>query len=92
MAETTITMIGPLSGSLQIEGVTYRPAAGGVYTIPLRLETVARAMGLKNRTGTGVPTTTDIPNGSSMVWKNTSDGTVKMYCNDGGTLKSVALS
>jgi hypothetical protein len=92
MSEPMITMIGPLGGTLQIEGITYKPTAAGVYTIPQRIEAFAQAMGLQNRTGAGAPTAADIPNGSSKVWKNTGDGTVKLYYNDGGTLKSVTLS
>ena len=38
------------------------------------------------------PTTTTIPAGEARIWKNTADGTVKLYYNDGGTLKSVTLS
>ena len=35
---------------------------------------------------------TDIPDKTFMAWKNTGDGTVKLYFNDGGSLKSVALT
>ena len=37
------------------------------------------------------PTATNIPAGNFTVWKNTTDGTVKLYANDGGTLKSIVL-
>jgi len=37
-------------------------------------------------------TSTKIPPGTSRVWKNTGDGTVKLYYNDAGTMKSTALS
>lgn len=40
----------------------------------------------------GAPDTTEITAGVWRVVKNTSDGTVKLYYNDGGTLKSVALA
>lgn len=43
-------------------------------------------------TPAALPTTTDIPAGTWAVWKDTSGGTVKLYYNDGGTLKSVALT
>ena len=43
-------------------------------------------------TPAGTPTTTTLPAGQWTVWKDTSGGTVKLYYNDGGTLKSVALS
>lgn len=37
------------------------------------------------------PTTSDIPNGFIRMWKNTTDTTLKLYANDGGTLKSILL-
>lgn len=43
-------------------------------------------------TPAATPTTADIPLGCWAVWKDTSGGTVKIYYNDAGTLKSVALS
>jgi hypothetical protein len=43
-------------------------------------------------TSAGAPAATDIPAGQSRVWKNTGAGTVRLYVNDGGTLKSVLLS
>lgn len=39
----------------------------------------------------GVPTATDIPAGNWAIYKDTSGGTLKLYANDGGTIKSVAL-
>jgi hypothetical protein len=39
----------------------------------------------------GAPTTTEIPAGRFRVVKDTSGGTVKLFYNDGGVLKSVAL-
>lgn len=38
------------------------------------------------------PTTTDIPDGTSTVWKNTTSGVVKLWANNGGTLIGVALA
>lgn len=38
------------------------------------------------------PTTTDIPDGTSTVWKNTTSGVVKLWVNNGGTLIGVALA
>lgn len=43
-------------------------------------------------TSTTTPTTTDIPASEFRVWKDTGGGTVALYVNDGGTLKSVVLS
>lgn len=38
------------------------------------------------------PTTTDIPNGYSAAWHNTTTGEARLYMNIGGTLKSVLLT
>ena len=38
------------------------------------------------------PTTADIPDGTSTVWKNTTSGVVKLWANNGGTLIGVALA
>lgn len=43
-------------------------------------------------TSTTTPTAADIPANESRIWKNTGAGTVRLYVNDGGTLKSVVLS
>ena len=43
------------------------------------------------KTKAGIPTTTDITAGKWAIYKDTSGGTLKLYANDGGTLKSVAL-
>lgn len=39
----------------------------------------------------GVPTTSDIAAGQWAIYKDTSGGTIKLYANDGGVIKSVAL-
>ncbi|MDO9364673.1 MAG: hypothetical protein Q7T60_17225 [Sphingopyxis sp.] len=43
-------------------------------------------------TSTTTPTTADITAGQSRIWKNTGAGTVRLYVNDGGVLKSTLLS
>lgn len=43
-------------------------------------------------TASGAPAASDIPEGESRVWKDTGAGTVRLYVNDGGTLKSVLLT
>lgn len=43
-------------------------------------------------TSSVAPTGTTLPSGRAALWKNTGDGTVKLYYNDGGSLKSVALA
>jgi hypothetical protein len=47
--------------------------------------------GLTMNSKAGNPTTSDIPAGYAQLWKNTSTAAVKLWVNDGGTLKSVAL-
>lgn len=39
-----------------------------------------------------IPTTSDIPAGMWAIYKDTSGGTIKLYANDGGTIKSVTLT
>lgn len=38
------------------------------------------------------PSTSDITAGTAKLYKNTTSGTVKLWVNDGGTMKSVTLS
>jgi len=42
--------------------------------------------------GTAAPTTTDVLNGTSVLWNDTVAATDRLYVNRGGTLKSVALT
>lgn len=63
----------------------------------LFLKQLATAAGEMRRqlsmvTSAGAPTAADIPANETRVWKNTGAGTVRLYVNDGGTLKSVVLS
>ena len=51
----------------------------------------ARAM-IAAGSGAAAPTTTQIPAGMSGVWKNTTDASVKLFYNDAGTMRSVALA
>ena len=44
------------------------------------------------KTKVGIPTTTDILNGNWAVYKDSSGGSIKLYANDGGTIKSVTLT
>lgn len=46
----------------------------------------------KFKTLSADPTTTDIPTGYTMLVKNTTSGVLKLWANDGGTLKSVTLT
>ena len=40
----------------------------------------------------GNPTTSDIPAGTYAIYKNTATNTVRLWANDGGTLKGVTLT
>lgn len=40
----------------------------------------------------GLPTTSDIAAGTWAIYKDTSGGSVRLWANDGGTLKSVTLT
>lgn len=51
---------------------------------------LARATTVINKAG--APTTTDIAAGTWAIYKDTSGGTVRLWANDGGTMKSVLLS
>jgi hypothetical protein len=94
MAVATTNMLGPAAGCIHINGTDYKPT-NGVYVIPTALVSLAEQSGLEivnAKSAAGAPTVANIPAGVSEVWKNTGDGTVKLYYNDGGTLKSVTLS
>ena len=43
-------------------------------------------------TSTGDPAAGDIPPGEFRVWKNTTSGTLRLWANDGGTLRSINLT
>jgi hypothetical protein len=45
-----------------------------------------------NTLAAAYPTTANVTSGTFGVWKNTSTGIVRLYVNDGGTMKFVALS
>ena len=42
--------------------------------------------------GVANPTTADVPEGSWIVYKNTTSAEVRVWTNDGGVMKSVLLS
>lgn len=57
----------------------------------LRLSAVSGIQG-QGRSGAGGPTTSQVPDGYFVLWKDTLGGSVNLYYNDGGTLVSVALT
>jgi len=52
----------------------------------------ARSLEVSFYTSASDPTSTDITSGCFSVWKNSGTGTVKLWANDGGTMKSVAFA
>lgn len=48
--------------------------------------------GASVKTSTVTPTVSDIADGDSQIWKNTTSGQLRLYVNDGGVLKSTLLS
>ena len=52
----------------------------------------ARSLEVSFYTAASDPTSTDITSGCFSVWKNSGTGTIKLWANDGGTMKSVALA
>jgi hypothetical protein len=52
----------------------------------------ARSLEVSFYTAASDPTSTDITSGCFGVWKNSGTGTIKLWANDGGTMKSVALA
>lgn len=52
----------------------------------------ARSLEISFYTSASDPTSTDITSGCFSVWKNSGTGTIKLWANDGGTMKSVALA
>lgn len=74
-------------------------AADGIYPLTDALGNVVNAKSIARIqqdvgaviTSTLAPTTAQILAGSSAVWKNSTDGSLKLYANDGGTLKSITF-
>lgn len=52
----------------------------------------ARSLEISFYTSASDPTSSDITSGCFSVWKNSGTGTIKLWANDGGTMKSVALA
>ena len=83
LASGGLTINVPLSGVVTFQSQPIIP--GFATTAALTLAT-----GLNSKASD--PTSTDIPAAHSAIFKNTGSGIVKLWVNDGGTLKSVTLS
>lgn len=69
--------------------VTALPAAATIITIANYASN--NIVDTAFKTKAGVPTTSDIAAGKWAIYKDTSGGTLKLYANDGGVIRSVAL-
>lgn len=69
--------------------VTALPAAATIITIANYASN--NIVDTDFKTKAGVPTTSDIAAGKWAIYKDTSGGTLKLYANDGGVIRSVAL-
>ena len=101
-AAGTPLLITRASPTLQCGGITRRVnitesglTAQRTFTFP---DATAKLIGegttftaLAARTKAGDPTTTEVPASQYQVWKNTTSGAVKLWYNDAGTMKGVAL-
>lgn len=56
-----------------------------------QLSSIAQAGLLVLNSKAGDPTTSDISSGTAKLYKNTSTSAIKLWVNDGGTMKSVQL-
>lgn len=97
-ADTTAVFFveGSASGAVSTFNTPVKWGTDNTYDLGASGATRPRSLylgtGLGWKSGSAAPTTTDIPASQWMLWKNTTDGTVKLYANDGGTLKSVTLA
>jgi hypothetical protein len=60
--------------------------------VPSRRLNSAHIAQMQTQTKAGTPTTSDIPAGFWMVYKDTSGGSIRIWANDGGTMKSITLT
>lgn len=65
---------------------------GGVTGEFYHLSSVQHARATSILTKAGDPNTTDIPASQWAIYKNTASGNVRLWVNDGGTMKSVLLT
>ena len=71
----------------QLTGIA---GSGAYHLSQTEQQRVSATVAITSKAGT--PTTTDIPSGNWAIYKDTSGGTLKLYANDGGTIKSVTLT
>ncbi len=76
--------IAGLSGDTQPVSAELYKHISGVHAATSRVASIREAA--------ANPTTTDIAPGDAHLWKNTTSGQLRLWANDGGTLKSVLFS
>jgi hypothetical protein len=81
MPSATVTSVS--GNSAPVSGELYRHLAS-VHGAVSRVASITEA--------SANPTTADIAPGDGSLWKNTTSGQLRLWANDGGTLKSVLLS
>lgn len=85
---------------LPLPSASASPVTSGASYDPLFYSFLASLLGAVNElnaattmiTSSGAPVAADIPDGGVRLWKNTGAGTVRLYSNDAGTLRSVLLT
>jgi len=78
-----------------IQSGSTRLTIGGTITANVSIncgQYIYGFFGLGGRSASADPTSSDLASGFFNVFKNTTSGTVKLWYNDGGTMKSVALA
>ena len=90
--------LGDPATDLYSRAANFAPTASYLFvqTAGVVIESNGAGSRLQNlpmvRTASADPTTSDVPPGQWAVWKNTASGTTKLWVNDFGAMKSVALS
>jgi hypothetical protein len=89
VAWSQVSKAGSSIADLQNHNHNLLTSIDGNGTYHLSATEQARVAGVITKAGD--PTTTDIAAGTWAIYKNTSSGAVKLWTNDGGTMKSVSL-
>ena len=88
MADTLRPMPGVAAAAIEGDA---RPFSQTIYSWLLSLNNAVRRTSRITYAAAN-PTTSDIADGEVRVWKNTTLGEVRLWANDGGTLRSVQLT
>jgi hypothetical protein len=79
-----------LQSAAQVDIFTFGTIQAARFSSSLSI--IYNALNFGGATLAANPTTTDLSAGRAGVWKNSTTGVVSLWYNDGGTMKSVALS